>query len=162
MKIRRNRPTLLLLLFVFFFGLRQCHGDRGRQAVSRGGGVAVVAGSGRGGAGSDRELQPVAEGWQGAEAAGSDRRVGKWKAVQEVFLGGTEGERQRQGVAASGVGGGDEKDHMFSRKEEMDCSASNEQFGRKNNTAGVVHCKKKGRKNEHMDSPHTKEQKHAH
>ena len=84
-----------------------------------------------GGAGSDRELQPVAEGWQGAEAAGSDRRVGKWKAVQEVFLGGTEGERQRQGVAASGVGGGDEKDHMFSRKEEMDCSASNEQFGRK-------------------------------
>ena len=47
----------------------------------------------RGGAGSDRELQPVAEGWQGAEAAGSDRRVGKWKAVQEVFFGG--GQRER-------------------------------------------------------------------
>ena len=65
-------------------GGRQCHGERG---------VAVVAGSGRGGAGSDRELQPVAEGWQGAEAAGSDRRVGKWKAVQEVFFGG--GQRER-------------------------------------------------------------------
>ena len=101
-------------------------------------------------AGKGQRLQAVTGGW------------GSGRQCRRFFLGKTEGERQRQGVAASGVGGGDEKDHMFSRKEEMDCSASNEQFGRKNNTAGVVHCKKKGRKNEHMDSPHTKEQKHAH